>query len=268
MMILLVDCLQWRPAIVIAGALTIPKLIVIRGVVIDRSLADECCRRPTPQALHHPAFRIHPLNRRIPIGVRRSYASSDYHDDCHDNSIRHRRAAASSRTTSPRPRLTAGARRRRHRCWWSSLLPPHPPMTIHHSGSHRCCRTDRRRLPPLSFCRRCRPSQSSLAAAAAALPPIPAQAPTERFPLAVRYPRPLQRLVYAVPVDGSCRTDDPLPRWCRCVNGTLSRATQILTRRSWRRCSSQRSTRSAPRSRARLRRHCHHRCRCHGCHGG
>jgi hypothetical protein len=41
MMILLVDRSQWRPAIVIAGALTIPELIVIRGVVIDRPLADD-----------------------------------------------------------------------------------------------------------------------------------------------------------------------------------------------------------------------------------
>ena len=30
----------------------------------------------------------------------------------------------------------------------------------------------------------------------------------KRFPLAVRHPRPLQRLVYAVQVDGSRRTDD------------------------------------------------------------
>jgi hypothetical protein len=41
MMILLVDCSQWRPAIVIAGALTIPELVVIRGVVIVRPLADD-----------------------------------------------------------------------------------------------------------------------------------------------------------------------------------------------------------------------------------
>ncbi len=41
MMILLVDRSQWRPAIVITGALTIPELIVIRGIVIDRPLADD-----------------------------------------------------------------------------------------------------------------------------------------------------------------------------------------------------------------------------------
>jgi hypothetical protein len=41
MMILLVDRSQWRPAIVIAGALTIPELVVIRGVVIVRPLADD-----------------------------------------------------------------------------------------------------------------------------------------------------------------------------------------------------------------------------------
>ena len=213
MMILLVDCLQWRPAIVIAGWRLDNSRTHSDTGRRHRSASGRrrCCRRPMPQALRRPAFRIRPLNHQIPLGVRRSYVSSGYHDDCHDNSIRHRRAAASSRTASPRPCPTAGAWRRRHRCWWWSLLPPHPPMTIHHSGSRCCCRTDRRRSPPLSFRRRCRPSQSSLAAAAAALPPIPAQAPTERFPLAVRYPRPLQRLVYAVPVDGSRRTDDPPP---------------------------------------------------------
>jgi hypothetical protein len=40
MMILLVDRSQWCPAIVIAGALMIPKLVVIRGIVIDWPLAD------------------------------------------------------------------------------------------------------------------------------------------------------------------------------------------------------------------------------------
>jgi hypothetical protein len=41
MMILLVDRSQWHPATVIAGALTIPKRIVIRGLVVNRPLADD-----------------------------------------------------------------------------------------------------------------------------------------------------------------------------------------------------------------------------------
>ena len=41
MMILLVDRSQRRPATVIAGALTIPERVVIRGVVVDQPLADD-----------------------------------------------------------------------------------------------------------------------------------------------------------------------------------------------------------------------------------
>ena len=65
-------------------------------------------------------------------------------------------------------------------------------------GGRRRCRIDADHRLYLCRRRRCRPSQSSLAAAAAALPPIPAQAPTE-----------------TIPAGGAPPPTSPAPRVCR-----------------------------------------------------